>query len=298
MSVSDRYEQDRERFGRDRGQEYDRSRQYEGRQHEGRDYESRGNEGRQFEGRGFEGREDWRSGRSASPQFNQFHRDFDRDYNQEGSRQNYFGMGGPNQGGRYEDQNDWSSRRGSWSGAEGQNQGQNAGRYAAGGSYYGGASEFGGGMGQYGEQGRHAGRGPKGYKRSDERIREDVSEQLTRDPWVDATEIEIEVREGEITLTGVVHTRDEKRRAEDAIERVSGVRDIHNQIRVQQHEHAMAGQGSVHNTGQSSGSQTAGSQTAGSQTAGSQNAGTQSAGAQNAGPQQTSKTASTTSRSA
>jgi osmotically-inducible protein OsmY len=88
-------------------------------------------------------------------------------------------------------------------------------------------------MGQYGEQGQHAGRGPKGYKRSDERIREDISERLTHDSWVDASEIEIEVKEGEVTMTGTVNSREEKRRAEDAVEKVSGVRDIHNMIRVQ-----------------------------------------------------------------
>jgi hypothetical protein len=38
--------------------------------------------------------------------------------------------------------------------------------------------------------GPHAGRGPKGYQRSDERIKEDICDCLTRDPDVDASEIE------------------------------------------------------------------------------------------------------------
>jgi hypothetical protein len=82
--------------------------------------------------------------------------------------------------------------------------------------------------------GGHTGRGPKGYKRSDERIREDVCELLTLDPDVDATEIEIAVSEGEVTLTGFVSDRQAKRRAEDVAEQASGVKEVHNQLRSQQ----------------------------------------------------------------
>jgi hypothetical protein len=104
--------------------------------------------------------------------------------------------------------------------------------YARSGSYFGGQGEFGGGLGEYGDRGRHAGRGPKGYKRSDERIKEDVCERLTRDPEVDASEIEVQVKDGEVTLTGTVESRDQKRRAEDVIENVSGVREVNNQLRM------------------------------------------------------------------
>jgi osmotically-inducible protein OsmY len=76
------------------------------------------------------------------------------------------------------------------------------------------------------------GRGPRGYRRSDERIREDVCDVLTDDANVDATEIEVTVKEGEVTLTGSVASRDQKRRAESLAERVSGVRDVHNSVRV------------------------------------------------------------------
>lgn len=79
---------------------------------------------------------------------------------------------------------------------------------------------------------RYAGRGPRGYKRSDERIREDVSELLTRNSEVDATDIEVEVREGEVVLRGTVIDRRMKRVAEELAEDVSGVRDVTNQIKV------------------------------------------------------------------
>lgn len=76
------------------------------------------------------------------------------------------------------------------------------------------------------------GRGPKGYRRSDERIREDVCDRLTMDPHVDPSEMEVVVNNAEVTLSGVVNSRGEKRRAEDVIEQVSGVREVHNNLRV------------------------------------------------------------------
>lgn len=84
----------------------------------------------------------------------------------------------------------------------------------------------------YAEQGQHAGKGPKGYRRSDDRIREEVCECLTRHPGVDASEIDVQVKDGEVTLAGTVERREEKRMAEDAVERVAGVNDVHNQLRV------------------------------------------------------------------
>jgi osmotically-inducible protein OsmY len=81
-------------------------------------------------------------------------------------------------------------------------------------------------------RGQFAGRGPKGWQRSDDRIREDINERLTDHPDIDASEIEVQVTRGEVTLTGEVGDRDTKRLAEDIAERVSGVRDVHNQVRV------------------------------------------------------------------
>jgi hypothetical protein len=82
--------------------------------------------------------------------------------------------------------------------------------------------------------GRFAGRGPKGYRRSDERIREDVSDRLTDDTWLDASNIEVKVEAGMVTLTGNVASRDDKRRAEDIAMSCSGVKDVINQIHVDQ----------------------------------------------------------------
>ncbi len=78
----------------------------------------------------------------------------------------------------------------------------------------------------------YRGRGPKNYQRSDERIREDVCERLTMDHDVDASDIEVTVREGIVTLDGTVRQRHAKRIAEDICESVRGVRDVQNNIRV------------------------------------------------------------------
>lgn len=78
------------------------------------------------------------------------------------------------------------------------------------------------------------GKGPKGYKRSDERIREDACEALARHPEVDASDIEVDVREGHIYLRGSVENRNMKRLAEDAVEGQFGVVDVHNTLLVQE----------------------------------------------------------------
>lgn len=81
-------------------------------------------------------------------------------------------------------------------------------------------------------KGAFTGKGPKNWARSDERIREDVCEALTYDAHVDASDIEVSVKDGEVTLIGTVSGRGEKRLAEDVAEGVRGVSDVHNQLRI------------------------------------------------------------------
>lgn len=85
---------------------------------------------------------------------------------------------------------------------------------------------------QYG--GQHRGRGPKNYTRSDERIKEDINDRLTDHSYLDASDIDVEVRNGEVTLTGFVNSRRDKRMAEDIVENISGVKNVENRLRVQQ----------------------------------------------------------------
>jgi osmotically-inducible protein OsmY len=82
------------------------------------------------------------------------------------------------------------------------------------------------------KQGQHRGKGPKGYTRSDDRIKEDVNDRLSDDSHIDASEIDVSVNNCEVTLTGSVNSRWEKRHAEDLAESVSGVKNVENRLRV------------------------------------------------------------------
>lgn len=84
----------------------------------------------------------------------------------------------------------------------------------------------------YAPRGGYAGRGPKGYTRTDDRIKEDVCDRLSWNDEVDATDITVRVDRGEVTLEGTVETRHMKRLAADIAEEVPGVQDVHNTIRV------------------------------------------------------------------
>jgi osmotically-inducible protein OsmY len=94
------------------------------------------------------------------------------------------------------------------------------------------ASWFGDGEAARRREADHRGKGPRGYRRSDARIQEDVSDRLTDDPDVDASDITVTVKEGEVTLDGHVDSRFAKRRAEDCAEDVSGVAHVQNNLRV------------------------------------------------------------------
>lgn len=225
----DRNERDR---NRDREQEFDRERGGH-RLDYGRNRDSRGYETNRWENEGgrYEGD---REGRGNSPRYEERFRDYPEDYRRErgewwgGSRNADFGHRG-----------DWG-RQGSW-GTYGNRpsydreeernhrSGPYRGRWE--GQYGGGLGSYYGGFGGFSEEGRHAGRGPKNWQRSDERIKEDVNERLTDHPQIDATEIDIQVRSGEVTISGSVEDRRIKRMVEDLVEGVSGVKEVHNQLR-------------------------------------------------------------------
>jgi osmotically-inducible protein OsmY len=82
------------------------------------------------------------------------------------------------------------------------------------------------------QTGPYAGMGPRGYRRSDERISEEVCERLTRHGDVDASDIEVEVKDSEVVLRGTVEDRRTKRIAEDLAESTSGVSEVRNELRI------------------------------------------------------------------
>jgi osmotically-inducible protein OsmY len=78
----------------------------------------------------------------------------------------------------------------------------------------------------------HRGKGPRNYRRSDERIREDINDRLTDSVFLDASDIEVTVTSAEVVLTGTVQDRYSKYVAGEIAERVSGVRNVENRLRV------------------------------------------------------------------
>ena len=98
----------------------------------------------------------------------------------------------------------------------------------------------------YGSQqqsGPHRGSGPKGYTRLDERIREDVCDALTEAAHLDASSIDVTVKDCEVTLAGTVSSRHDKREAEDMAERCSGVKNVQNNLKVEQNASSMSALG-------------------------------------------------------
>ncbi len=81
-------------------------------------------------------------------------------------------------------------------------------------------------------RGPHAGRGPRGYERSDDRLYEEVCDRLTEHGGIDASRVEVRCAQGEVTLEGTVEDRYSKRLAEEIAESARGVRDVHNRLRV------------------------------------------------------------------
>lgn len=85
-------------------------------------------------------------------------------------------------------------------------------------------------------EGGFRGRGPRGYRRPDSRIEEDVCDVLCEDDYVDATEIEVKVDNGEVILSGMAPDRFTKRRAEELAESCRGVHDVQNRLRIRRAE--------------------------------------------------------------
>jgi len=116
----------------------------------------------------------------------------------------------------------WRSQRSSYDERSSWDYGQNRGQRT--GSDYGSFAS---------PQQSHRGRGPQGYQRSDERLKEMICERLTDDPAIDASNVTVEVTSQIVKLTGSVDDRGTKYEIEELVESFGGVKDIDNQLRVQ-----------------------------------------------------------------
>jgi len=83
-----------------------------------------------------------------------------------------------------------------------------------------------------GRQQRRYPQGPKGYTRSDERVREDISERLMQAYDIDSSEVTVQVVAAKVTLEGTVPSRYMKHAIEDIADSAPGVQDVDNRIRV------------------------------------------------------------------
>ncbi len=122
-------------------------------------------------------------------------------------------------------------------------------------------------------------RGPRGYRRSDERITEDVNDRLTDQYYLDASDIEVSAENGEVTLNGTVESRYAKRQAEDIADSVSGVTHVQNNLRVKQSQYGASTTG-VSTTGATDSSLTGASATGTTGTSSGAAAGTSTGGTQ------------------
>ncbi|AYD64828.1 BON domain-containing protein [Achromobacter sp. LC458] len=72
---------------------------------------------------------------------------------------------------------------------------------------------------------------PKGYTRSDERVRENVCEYLAHS-GLDVSDVSVSVTDGRVTLEGTAPDRRTKHRIEDCTDACAGVQDVDNRIRI------------------------------------------------------------------
>lgn len=68
--------------------------------------------------------------------------------------------------------------------------------------------------------------------KSDTELQQDVMNELSWEPSIDATDIGVAVKDGVVTLSGNVDTYSEKLAAERAVKRVSGVKGLAQEIKV------------------------------------------------------------------
>ncbi|HWI14247.1 MAG TPA: BON domain-containing protein [Burkholderiales bacterium] len=104
-----------------------------------------------------------------------------------------------------------------------------------GGTRYGGESEgaqqaaF---LAENPSQVRARNRMPHSYKRSDERVREDICERISADPRIDASDVSVEVRDGRVVLEGRVPERRMRYIIEDIAAECLRANDVDNRIAV------------------------------------------------------------------
>jgi hypothetical protein len=84
--------------------------------------------------------------------------------------------------------------------------------------------------------------GPKGYQRSDERMREEICDELMRTAHLDSSDVTIDVTAAKAVLEGTVPERWMKHAMEDLADACPGIQDVENRIRVDTARRAASGE--------------------------------------------------------
>ncbi|WP_368643243.1 BON domain-containing protein [Castellaniella ginsengisoli] len=124
---------------------------------------------------------------------------------------------------------------------------------------YGGYGGYGRG-GMRGHSGRRSRMDPKGYTRSDERVREHVCEHLSGS-GLDVRDVEVQVKDGQVTLQGQVPDRRTKHAVEDCADDCAGVKDVENRLKVRTGDVGETHHGSGTSAGAGAGRQAPGQHT-------------------------------------
>jgi hypothetical protein len=88
-----------------------------------------------------------------------------------------------------------------------------------------------GSFGGWSSSSSHQQRGPKGYKRSDERLLDEICQRIAQSD-IDASDVTVQVQDGHVTLDGTIPHRRMKYELEEMADRVMGVSDIDNRLRM------------------------------------------------------------------
>jgi BON domain len=75
--------------------------------------------------------------------------------------------------------------------------------------------------------------GPKGFRRSDERIQDEIATRLMSRDDIDSSEVVLQVKDARVTLEGTVPERWMRFAIDDVAESVMGVEEVENNVRVQ-----------------------------------------------------------------
>jgi len=77
------------------------------------------------------------------------------------------------------------------------------------------------------------------HDQSDERIDREITDHLTQHSYIDATEVVVTVKDGDVTLSGSVPDDDQSHYVEEIAQKVAGVKHIHNQLTIKKSQNPL-----------------------------------------------------------